>query len=215
MIKKIKKTLILTCFILFFVVILNHVKVIYNGGIQMQTCKANCECGAETKRTVNFKGNPLTLIGNEVKPGQKAPDFEVLTNGLAPVKLSNYAGKIKVISVVPSLDTPVCDAQTRRFNEEAVKFNKDVVVLTISMDLPFAQARWCGAAGIKNVETLSDHKMGNFGMAYGVFIAELRLLSRSIFIIDKDDKVVYAEYVPEVTEHPKYEAVLEALKKIK
>ncbi len=181
----------------------------------MQTCKANCECGAETKRTVKFKGSPLTLVGKEVKVGQKAPDFEVISNGLAPVKLSNYSGKIKVISVVPSLDTPVCDTQTRRFNEEATKFSKDVAVLTISMDLPFAQARWCGAAGIKNVETLSDHKLGNFGAAYGVLISELRLLARSVFIVDKDDKLVYVEYVPEVTEHPKYEDVIEALKKIK
>ncbi|MEZ7890143.1 MAG: thiol peroxidase [Candidatus Wallbacteria bacterium] len=179
----------------------------------MSNCCSNTKY-SERKNAVTFKGNPLTLIGCEIKPGMKAPDFEVLTNDLAPVKLSNYDGKIKVISVVPSLDTPVCDMQTRKFNQEAVNFSKDVIVLTISMDLPFAQKRWCGAAGVSNVITLSDHKEGSFGKAFGVYIAELRLLSRSVFILDKNNEVKYAEYLNEVTNEPDYARAIEALKKI-
>ena len=179
----------------------------------MTNCCSNQKC-VERKNAVTFKGNPLTLIGEEIKPGMKAPDFEVLANNLTPVNLSNYDGKIKVISVVPSLDTPVCDTQTRKFNQEAVNFSKDVVVLTISMDLPFAQTRWCGAAGVSNVITLSDHKDGNFGMAFGVYIAELRLLSRSVFILDKNNEVKYVEYLSEVTNEPDYARAIDALKKI-
>jgi thiol peroxidase len=181
------------------------------GGNSMQAMAKQ----TERKNVVTFKGNPLTLLGEEVKVGMRAPDFEVLANDLSPVRLGNFDKKIKVISVVPSLDTPICDAQTRKFNEAAAGLSTDTVILTISMDLPFAQARWCGAAGIKNVVTLSDHKTGSFGVNYGTLISELRLLSRAIFIIDKDNVVRYVEYVPEVASHPDYDKTIENLKKIK
>lgn len=162
-------------------------------------------------KQVTFKQNPVTLLGEEQKVGDKAPDFSVLANDLSEKTLADYTGKVKLISVVPSLDTGVCSEQTRRFNEEAAGLD-NVVVLTISMDLPFAQARWCGANGIDNVETLSDHREALFGNNYGVLIKELRLLSRSIFVLDENNKITYAEYVPEVSDHPNYEAVLEHLK---
>lgn len=166
----------------------------------------------ERKGAITFKGNPLTLIGPELKAGDKAPDFKLLTNGLGEVSLKDTRGKTRIISVVPSLDTPVCDMQTKRFNEEASKFPADVVVLTVSCDLPFAQARWCGAAGASKVQTLSDHRDANFGQAYGVLIKELRLLSRAIFIVGADDKIKYAEYVKEITNHPNYDKALNSLK---
>ena len=166
----------------------------------------------ERKGVITFKNNPLTLIGPEVKVGDKAPDFKLLANNLTEVTLASFKGKTRVISVVPSLDTPVCDMQTKRFNQEAVKFSADTIVLTASMDLPFAQARWCGAAGVKNVQTLSDHREASFGRAYGVLIKELRLLARAIFIIGADDKIRYVEYVKEVTQHPDYDKALQALK---
>lgn len=161
-----------------------------------------------------FKGNPLTLAGNTVKVGDKAPDFTLNKDLVTEVSLKDYAGKIKLISVVPSLDTGVCDAQTRRFNEEAVKLGDQVVVLTVSVDLPFAQARWCGAAGIENVVTLSDYKKHSFGQAYGVLIEEFHLLMRSIFVIDANDTVQYVEYLSEMTDHPNYEAAVEAVRKL-
>lgn len=164
--------------------------------------------------SVTFANNPVTLIGNEVKVGDKAPDFTVLANDLSPVTLADSKGSVRLISVVPSLDTGVCDAQTRRFNEEAAKLD-NVKVLTISVDLPFAQARWCGAAGIDKVQTLSDHRDLSFGEAYGVVIKEHRLLARAVFVVDSNDVVTYAEYVPEVTTHPNYEAALEAAKAAK
>jgi thioredoxin-dependent peroxiredoxin len=163
---------------------------------------------------VTFKGNPVTLIGNEVKVGDTAPDFKVLANDLSEVTLSDTKGYVRLISVVPSIDTGVCDAQTRRFNEEAAKLD-NVKVLTISVDLPFAQKRWCGANGIENVQTLSDHRDVSFGEAYGVLIKELRLLARAVFVVDSNDKVTYVEYVPEVTDHPNYEAAIEAAKAAK
>lgn len=166
----------------------------------------------ERKGAATFQGNPLTLVGNEVKVGDKAPDFTLLDNGLGAVTLASSKGKIRVISVVPSLDTPVCDLQTKRFNEEAGKFPSSVVVLTVSTDLPFAQARWCGAANAKNVKTLSDHRDVSFGTNYGVLIKELRLLSRAVFIIGADDKVQYVEYVKEITQHPDYDKALNFLK---
>ena len=159
-----------------------------------------------------FKNGPVTLIGNEVKVGDKAPDFTVLANDLSAVTLASSAGKIRLFSVVPSLDTGVCDAQTRRFNEEAANLGEDVIIYTVSMDLPFAQKRWCGAAGIENVVTVSDHRDASFGEAYGVHIQELRLLTRSIFVVDADDNVAYVEYVPEATDHPNYDAAIEAVK---
>jgi thioredoxin-dependent peroxiredoxin len=163
---------------------------------------------------VTFKGNPVTLVGNEVKVGDTAPDFKVLANDLSEVTLADTKGYVRIISVVPSLDTGVCDAQTRRFNEEAAKLD-NVKVLTISVDLPFAQKRWCGANGIENVQTLSDHRDVSFGQAYGVLIKELRLLARAVFVIDSNDKVTYVEYVDEVTNHPNYEAAIEAAKAAK
>lgn len=166
------------------------------------------------KRTgvVTFAGGPVTLVGPEVKVGQAAPDFTLLDNGLAPKTLKDFAGKVKVISVVPSLDTGVCDAQTRWFNQDATKLSDDVLVLTVSMDLPFAQKRWCGAAGVENVVTLSDHKDASFGENYGFLIEELRLLTRGVVVIDKNDKVTYVEYVPEVTHAVNFDATIEAIK---
>ncbi|SNV64585.1 thiol peroxidase [Veillonella rodentium] len=166
------------------------------------------------KRTgvVTFAGGPITLVGPEVKVGQQAPDFTVLSNDLQPKTLKDFDGKVKVISVVPSLDTGVCDAQTRWFNQDATSLSDDVVVLTISMDLPFAQKRWCGAAGVDKVVTLSDHKDTSFGEHYGFLIEELRLLSRGVVVINKDNKVTYVEYVPEVTQAVNFDAALEAIK---
>lgn len=162
-----------------------------------------------------FKGNPLTLIGPQLQAGDAAPDFTVSKNLLEDASLKDFAGKIKLISVVPSLDTGVCDAQTRRFNEEAAGLGDDVVVLTISADLPFAQARWCGAAGVDRVVTLSDYKTRSFGQAYGVLIKEFQLDMRSIFVIDRHDKIAYVEYLGEMTEHPDYEAAVEAVKSLR
>ena len=161
----------------------------------------------ERQGAVTFKGNPLTLIGPEIKAGSKAPDCEVLAQDLSTVSLASLKGKTILISVTPSLDTPVCDAQAKRFNEEAAKL-PGVEVLNISMDLPFAQKRWCGAAGIDRVKVLSDHRDASFGKAYGTLIKELRLLARAIFVIDAGGSVRYVEYVPEVTSHPNYDAAL-------
>ncbi len=166
----------------------------------------------ERKDAATFKGNPLTLVGSELKAGQTAPDFKLLANDLSEVSLANFKGKTVLISVVPSLDTPVCDMQTKRFNEEASKLPVDVAVLTVSADLPFAQSRWCGAAHADKIKTLSDHREVSFGQSYGVLIKELRLLSRSIFIVGPDQKIQYAEYVKEVTQHPDYDKALNALK---
>ena len=163
---------------------------------------------------VTFKGNPITLVGNEVKVGDKASDFTVLANDLSKVSLSDSKGSVRLISVVPSIDTGVCDAQTRRFNEEAAKLD-NVEILTISVDLPFAQKRWCGANGIENVQTLSDHRDLSFGEAYGVIMQELRLLARAVFVVDSNDQVTYVEYVSEGTDHPNYEAAIEAAKAAK
>ncbi|MFT4414988.1 thiol peroxidase [Fredinandcohnia humi] len=163
---------------------------------------------------VTFKGNPVTLLGSEVKVGDKAPEFTVLANDLSPVTLADSKGSVRLISVVPSIDTGVCDAQTRRFNEEASSLG-NVKILTVSVDLPFAQKRWCGANGIENVQTLSDHRELSFGEAYGVAIKELRLLARAVFVVDSNDTVTYVEYVSEATNHPNYEAALEAAKAAK
>lgn len=161
---------------------------------------------------VTFKHEPITIIGSEVKIGDSAPNFTVLANDLSPVTLEDSKGKVRLISVVPSLDTGTCDAQTRKFNESASDLGENVVILTISNDLPFAQKRWCAAAGIDAVQTLSDHRDLSFGEAYGVAIKELRLLTRAIFVVDTNDKVTYVEYVPEATEHPNYEKAIEAVK---
>lgn len=162
---------------------------------------------------VAFKGNPVTLVGNEVKVGDTAPDFSVLANDLSAVTLKDTEGKVRIISVVPSIDTGVCDAQTRKFNEEASKLD-NVQVLTVSMDLPFAQKRWCAAAGLENIQIVSDHRDASFGEAYGVLMKELRLLGRSVFVLDSNNKVVHVEYVSEGTSHPDYKAALEAAKSV-
>ncbi|MGD6802570.1 thiol peroxidase [Rossellomorea aquimaris] len=161
--------------------------------------------------SITFKNNPVTLLGNEVKPGDAAPDFTVLANDLSEVSLNDTKGKVRLISVVPSIDTGVCDGQTRKFNEEAGTL-ENVEVLTVSADLPFAQRRWCGANGIENVQTLSDHRDMSFGEAYGVHIKEMRLLARAVFVVDSNDKVTHAEYVSEATNHPDYDAAIEAVK---
>lgn len=168
----------------------------------------------ERKGIVTVKGNPVTLIGSEVKVGDKAVDFIVLDGALKEIKLSDFAGKIKVISVSASLDTPVCDMQARRFNQEATQLPRDVVILNITMDLPFAISRFCTTAGIDKVQAYSDHRDASFGNAYGVLIKELRLLARSIFIIDKNDVIQYIEIVPELTSHPDYDKALGALKRL-
>ena len=164
----------------------------------------------ERQGVTKFKGGPVTLLGPELKVGDRAPDFTAVDNGLAPVSLASFEGKIKIFSAVPSLDTPVCDRETRRFNEEAAGLPDNIVVLTISLDLPFAQKRWCGAAGIDRVTTLSDYQERSFGLAYGVLIKELKLLSRSVFIVDAANTIRYIQHVPEVTEEPDYTAVIAA-----
>jgi thiol peroxidase len=158
-----------------------------------------------------MKGKPLTLIGPDIKINDRAPDFTVLDGTLKEVKLSDFNGKVKIISVTPSLDTPVCDLQLRRFNHEAATLPHDVAVLNISMDLPFAIARFCATADIDRAQALSDHRDAAFGKAYGVLIKELRLLARSIFIIDRDNIVRYKEIVPEQTNHPDYDKALSTL----
>ncbi|AIQ12397.1 thiol peroxidase [Paenibacillus durus] len=168
----------------------------------------------ERTGAATFKGDPITLIGPKLSAGDPAPDFVLSKNLLEEATLKDFSGKIKLISVVPSLDTGVCDAQTRRFNSEAAELGDEVVILTVSADLPFAQARWCGAAGIDRVITLSDYKTNAFGEAYGVLIKEFKLEMRSIFVIDKDDKITYVEYLGEMAEHPNYEAAISAVKSL-
>jgi thiol peroxidase len=168
----------------------------------------------ERTGVATIKGNPLTLIGREIKVGDKAPDFKVNKDLMNQVTLHDYDGKVKLISVVPSLDTGVCDAQTRRFNVEAAKLGDKVTVLTVSMDLPFAQARWCGAAGVDQVVTLSDYKEASFGEAYGVLIKELRLLMRSIFVVDANNNVQYVEYLSEMTNSPDFDKAIAAVSKL-
>ena len=168
----------------------------------------------ERKAIVTVKGDPLTLLGPDINVGDQAPDFEVLDGDLSAVKLSAYSGKVCIISSVPSLDTPVCDIMTRRFNEAADALGDDIVILTISMDLPFAQKRWCGAAGVECVQTLSDHRDAAFGEAFGLLIKELRLLARAVFVVDKQGVIGYKEIVSELTEEPNYDVALEAAKKL-
>ena len=168
----------------------------------------------ERKGIVRMHGKPLTLIGSGLSVGSAAPDFTVLDGELNEVRLSDYAGKIKVISVTPSLDTPVCDLQLRRFNNEAAQLPAGVIVMNISMDLPFAIARFCTTAGIDRVKALSDHRDASFGLAFGVLIKESRLLARSVFILDKENVVRYTEIVPDLSSHPDYEKALQALKDI-
>ncbi len=168
----------------------------------------------ERKGAVTFMGNPLTLVGKALAVGDAAPDVTLLDNDLKAVTLGAFRGKVCVLASVPSLDTPVCDMETRRFNAEAAGLGDDTLILTVSMDLPFAQKRWCGAAGVDRVVTLSDHRDAAFGAAYGVLIKELRLLARSIFIVDRQGTIRYIQHVEEVSREPDYEAVLAALKSV-
>ncbi len=168
----------------------------------------------EREGAVLFKGNPATLLGPEVKVGDTAPDFRVVDNGLQPVTLATAAGKIQLIAVVPSLDTPVCDTMTRHFNQDVASLPDSVAVYTISVDLPFAQKRWCGNAGIDKVQTLSDYQDRSFGLNYGLLLKELKLLARAVYVIDQNNKVAYVELVPEVTAEPDYAAALIAVKKL-
>jgi thioredoxin-dependent peroxiredoxin len=161
------------------------------------------------ERQTTLRGNPLTVLGPALKPGEKAPDFKAVDDSLKDVNLAGTGNGVRIFSVVPSLDTPVCDAQTKRFNEEAGKL-PDVKVYSFSMDLPFAQKRWCGAYGVDHVKMVSDHRDGSFGQAYGTLIKDLRIMSRAIFVIDKNNVIRHAEYVKEVADHPDYEAALSA-----
>jgi thioredoxin-dependent peroxiredoxin len=165
----------------------------------------------ERPGATTFKGNPMTLVGPELRAGEKAPDFHVVDGPAIEVDLARTGGKVRIFSVVPSLDTPVCDAQTKRFNEEAAKL-EGVDFLTVSMDLPFAQKRWCGAYGVDKVKMLSDHREASFGKAYGTLIKEWRILSRAIFVVDRNNVLRHVEYVKEVADHPNYDAALAAAK---
>jgi thiol peroxidase len=165
---------------------------------------------------VTFKGNPLTVLGDQLKVGDKAPDFEVVDNLFSPnnVTLADSAGKVRLISVVPSLNTGICDAQTRRFNEEIGDYGDRVVGYTVSVDLPVAQSQWCEGAGVKNLHMLSDYRTMSFGDAYGTHIKGLRIEQRAIFIVDEDNTIRYVEYIPEIAQHPDYETALAALQEI-
>jgi thioredoxin-dependent peroxiredoxin len=163
----------------------------------------------ERPNATTLKGNPFTLLGPELKVGDSAPDFSCVDNSLQAVKLADTGAGVRIFSVVPSLDTPVCDMQTKRFNDEAAKLD-GVDILTVSMDLPFAQKRWCGAFGVDHVKMVSDHRDGSFGQAYGTLIKDLRIMSRAIFVIDKNNVIRYVEYVKEVGDFPNYEAALSA-----
>ena len=169
----------------------------------------------ETKGIVTFGGNPLTLLGNSIEVGAQAPNFTVLANDLSPRSLSDYKDKTLIISSVPSLDTGVCDLETRRFNAEASSLSTDIRILVISCDLPFAQGRWCGAAGVDKLDTLSDHKELSFGLAYGLVLKELRLLARAVFVVNKQGKIIYKEIVPEIGNEPNYENALQAARDYK
>ena len=174
---------------------------------------ATAKSSGERVGVITFKGNGLTLLGPEIRVGSKAPDFTVTGQDLSPVTLAAGKGTVRIISVVPSIDTPVCDQQTRRFNQEAATL-PNVEIWTISMDLPFAQKRWCGAAGIDKVKLLSDYKDAGFGTAWGTLIKELHLETRAVFVVDRNDVVQHAEYVKEVTTHPNYDAALAAARKL-
>ncbi|MFZ5979945.1 MAG: thiol peroxidase [Candidatus Zixiibacteriota bacterium] len=168
----------------------------------------------ERNNVITMKGNPLTLTGPALKVGDRAPEFTVLNNDLQPVNFSDSKGKVRLISVVPSLDTPVCDTQTVTFNRKAAELGDNVALYTISMDLPFAQKRYCAARAVDRLQTLSDYNMASFGQNYGLLIKELRLLARAVLVIDQNDKISYMQIVPEVTQEPDYTGALEALKKI-
>ncbi len=168
----------------------------------------------ERPEAVTLEGKPMTVIGKALQPGDTAPDFRVVAQDLSEKTLDDYTGKPLIISVVTSLDTGVCDLQTRRFDEEAAKLADKAAVLTISADLPFAQKRWCSEAATDKVEVLSDHREMSFGDAWGTHVKELRVEQRAVFVVDAEGKIQYADYVPEISEHPNYQAALEAINKI-
>ncbi len=168
----------------------------------------------ERENAITFQGNPLTLVGDAVSVGQLAPDFTAAANDLSPYKLSDDKGKVVIISAVPSLDTPVCDTQTRKFNEAAASLGDGVEIVTVSMDLPFAQARWCGAAGVDQVKTVSDYNGVDFGNKYGLLIKELHLLARAVLVVDQNGTVQYCQLVSEVTDEPDYDSAIDAVKKL-
>ena len=163
---------------------------------------------------VSLQGHPLTLLGPALKVGDRAPEFEVLDNNLSPIQLASFKGKIIILASLPSLDTPVCDLETRRFNTEAGKLDPDIRILTISMDLPFAQKRWCGAAGVDKVVTLSDHRTASFGSAYGVLIKELRLLARAVFVLDRTGIIRYIQVLPDLAQEPDYDQAIKVVEKL-
>jgi thiol peroxidase len=168
----------------------------------------------EQTGAVTFQGQPLTLIGPQLDVGDRAPDVKLLANDLAEASLSDFDGKVRIVSSVPSLDTDVCNAETRRFNQAAAGLGDDVVILTVSMDLPFAQGRWCAAAGVEAVKTLSDHREAAFGRAYGVLIKELRLLARVVMVVDREGTIRYVQRVKELTQEPDYEPILAAAREL-
>lgn len=168
----------------------------------------------KTRQEVTLEGDPVTLVGSEPELNESAPDFMAVDENLDTVPFSSLGDKIFVLSSVVSLDTPVCDTETKKFNEQATQFGKDVEVITLSMDLPFAQERWCGAEGVDRVTTLSDYRDASFGLAYGVLMKDVRLLARAIFIVDRERKLRYKQIVPEVTDEPDYEAVLDCLRQL-
>jgi thiol peroxidase len=167
-----------------------------------------------TAETITFKGNPLHLTGEEIKVGDQAPEFKVVDNDLKPVRLSDLKGKIAVLVAVPSLDTPVCDLESQKFNQKAIQLGEDVRILILSEDLPFAQKRWCGAHDIKNIQTVSDYQDRSFGKAFGVLIQELQLLARAIYIVDRNGVVRYRQVVKEMTQEPNYDEVIQAVQKL-
>jgi len=164
-------------------------------------------------RETTMRGKPLALAGPELKAGDKAPDFDTVSESMQPVNLATTGKGVRIFSVIPSLDTPVCDAQTKKFNEEAANL-PNVEIYSISMDLPFAQKRWCGAMGVDKLKMLSDHRSGSFGESYGTLIKDLRIESRAIFVVDKDNTIKHVEYVKEVADHPNYDAALNAAKSL-
>lgn len=167
----------------------------------------------KTNQNITFKGNKITILGNELKEGQVVPDFQLTANDMSDLSINNFKGKVVIISTIPSLDTPVCSIETKRFNEEASNLSDSVVILTVSRDLPFAQKRWCAAEGVSKVVTASDYKHRSFGSAFGVEIKELGLLARAIFVVGKDGKITHTEYVQEIAQEPDYSLALNAAKK--
>jgi thiol peroxidase len=176
--------------------------------------KINIDQLPQKKGLVTLKGKPLTLLGQELKVGDKAPEFQVIDKSMNPVKLSDFKGKTILISVTPSVDTSVCDLQAKRFNKMATEVSKDVVILNISVDLPYALTRWCAATGSDQIKTLSDHRDLDFGIKYGLVIKEMMLLFRSVWIIDKNGIIQYIQIVPEFVNEPDYEDAFNALKKL-